>query len=133
MSDDVSAFGGTRRRLVTLTAFGAIPTFVLSLAIVLATALRDTELVATQAGQRSVDLGWPWAWIRQDQHSLDPPLPDRMGFTSPWESPTSLSGVAFVENVLVVFTVLTVGGLLAGALIVVLTRAVRASRLFADN
>lgn len=124
-TDHVRETGGRRPRLAVLTALGTLAAFVLSLVIVLVAALRDTDLVATEAGQRSVDLGWPWAWIHQDQSSVDPSLPSQMRFESPWENPTSLSAVILIENVFVVFAVLAVGGLLGGALAVVLARRVR--------
>ncbi|GHJ60029.1 hypothetical protein NOK12_25470 [Nocardioides sp. OK12] len=104
------------------TAFGAIPAFAVSLGVVLVAALRDTDLVATRVGQRSVDLGWPFDWIHQNQSSLDSPLPYRLGLSSPWEHPTDVSAVAFVGNVLIVFAVVAVVGLLVGALAVGLSR-----------
>lgn len=83
-------------------------------------------LVATRAGMRSVDLGWPLVWVHQDQSSLDPPLPHSMALVSPWEDPASIAWAALVVNVLIVFTVVVVGGLLLRFLVVALTRRLRA-------
>jgi hypothetical protein len=113
---------GRGRWLVTMTAFGTIPAFVLSMGVVLASALRSADVVATRPGLRSVDLGWPLVWIHQDQGSLDPPLPYRLGLASPWEQPTYVSGTAFLENVLTIFAVVAVVGLLVSALVVALAR-----------
>lgn len=92
-----------RRWLVKRAAFETIPAVALSIGVVLAPALGDTELIATRMGQRSVDLGWPFVWIHQDQSSLDQPLPYRFGLSSPWEHPTVVSAVAFTGNVVIVF------------------------------
>lgn len=107
------------------TAFWTIPAVGLSWGIVLATTVRDHDPVATRAGLHSVDLGWPLVWLHQDQSFLDPPLPYRMALASPWEHPTQVSGAAFLVNVLTVFTVVLVAGLLLCGLAVALARRSR--------
>ena len=47
---------------------------------------------------------------------------------SPWDTPTSVSGVAFLVDVLVAFAVVTVLGLLVSALMVALSRQLRSLR-----
>jgi hypothetical protein len=123
---DAGAAGrGGNRWLVVATAFWTIPAFALSLGILVAAALRDSDPVATRAGLRSVDLGWPLVWVHQDQSSLDPPLPSRLGLASPLEHPTHLAGAAFLGNLLIGFTVVLVVGLLMIALAVALARRSR--------
>jgi hypothetical protein len=122
-TDEVSTDAGPRRWLVMLTAFGTIPALAVSVGVVLVAALRDTDLVTTRASQRHVDLGWPFVWIHQDQSSLYPPLPYRLGLSSPWEHPTHLTGIAFVGSVLVVFAAVATVGLLLGVVAVGAARA----------
>lgn len=98
------------------------------LVVVLATTLTDHDVVSSRADQRSVDLGQPLAWLHQDESALDPPLPGRFGMASPWDTPTSVSGVAFLVDVLVAFAVVTVLGLLVSALMVALSRQLRSLR-----
>jgi hypothetical protein len=74
--------------------------------VVLVASVLDRETVRDAADQRSLDFGLPFAWIHQDQSSLDPPYPWSATVAGPWEHPTSLSGLALALDVLVVAVVL---------------------------
>lgn len=117
--------------LVVLAAFGVPAAFLFSLIVVVASALSGEVLVDNRADLHSVDFGWPIAWVHQDQSSLDPPLPFALGFTSPWEHPTTVSPGTFLVDVLVVFAVVGVLVLLTAALVIALVRGLRSTRRFA--
>ena len=110
----------SRHRWPAFAAFGTFVTFLFSLAVVLVTAMKDQVLVSSRADLASVDLGWPLVWVHQDLSSHDPPLPARLGFLSVWENPTSVSWIALVADVLIVFAACSVVVTLTAALVVLL-------------
>ena len=115
-----------RRR--AFVAFGIFVAFLLSLAVVLVTAMTDQVLVRSRADLASVDLGWPLVWAHQDLSSNDPPLPAQLGFYSPWENPTSVSWAAFLADILIVFAAVGMVVAVTAALMVVLARRLGRAR-----
>ena len=69
--------------------------------------LLDGAEVTAQRELRHVALGLPFDWVTQDQ-ALDPPLPYRTGFLSPWENPTTIGWLPLLANLLVVGPLLAV-------------------------
>ena len=82
------------------------------------------DATATERGSRHrwLVFGWPLVWVQQDHSSYEPPLPMRLGLSSPWENPTSVSLGSVLVDVLVVFAVLSAVVLLAAALMIALVR-----------
>jgi len=96
--------------------------FLFSLTLVLVTAMKDQVLVRSRADLASVDLGWPLVWVHQDLSAHNPPLPAKLGFSSVWENPTSLSWGALAVNVLGVFAVVSLVVGLTAAFVLTLRR-----------
>jgi hypothetical protein len=111
-----------------LVAFGTLPALIFSVIMVLALATTDSDVVKTRADQRSIDLGRPFVWLHQDQSVYDPPLPTHLGLSSPWESPTNLSGTGLLLNVMVVFASTAIVVTLLWALALPLVRILRRAR-----
>jgi hypothetical protein len=120
-----SAQVSTSHWLVVLAAFGVPAAFLFSLGVVVSSALSGGVVVDRRADLRRIDFGWPIAWVHQDQTSTDPPLPRALGFSSPWEHPTTVSPLAFVVDVLVVLAAVCLLVLLTAALVVAIAQGLR--------
>ena len=125
IEDATTTEGGTQHRRRAIAAFGVFVAFLFSLTVVLVTAMTDQALVRSRADLARIELGWPLDWVRQDQSSLEPPLPAKLGFSSLWENPTDVSWAAFLADVLIVFAATGVVVALAAALILVRARRAR--------
>ncbi len=55
--------------------------------------------VENKVDLENVRLGFPFAFMIQDQTRYDPPFPYRVSFYSPWENPTSVDGVALLASI----------------------------------
>lgn len=89
---------------------------VLSVVLVLLSPLVDQQTLRSEADQRNMGFGLPYAWLHQDQSTLDPPFPWREGPLSPWEHPTSVSVPWLVADVALVLVVSGAVVLFAGIL-----------------
>lgn len=117
-----------RQRLTALAAVGTPLSFLISLTVVLGSALTGRVLVTGASDLANVDLGMPLAWVHQDQRSLDPPFPAYVGLSSPWEHPTGVSPIAFLVDLLVVSAVVGVLLVVVTVLAVALLRGFRSAR-----
>lgn len=95
MSSSLPMLSRTGRRVVAAAA------------IALAASVMTLVLGWTGGGRQSsapvVRLGWPLAWVTQDQSALSPPAgaPAPRGLLSPWEHPTRVHGGHLVLDVVV--------------------------------
>lgn len=103
--------GLTRRAAVTVTLAAGF----LAVAVVATSPLVDSVVVGDRDEQHDVGFGAPFAWVRQDQRHLEPPLPATLRLASPQEHPTGTSPKMFLLSVAVSFPVFAS----AGALLVV--------------
>lgn len=115
--EDRSGSAPRRPLLLAVVALSAvIAAFLVSaLAVTASPVLHNVELTQ-RADDRDVAFGLPVAWIHQDQSSLSPRVPGKVGLVSPWEYPTEMSAGVFLVNVLIVSAgVLAVAALLVTA------------------
>jgi hypothetical protein len=86
---------------VAVAAIGA-----LDLALVALLLFLDKVKVQSQQELARVGLGMPLNWVTQNQ-GIDPPLPWRTSFMSPWENPTTIAWLPLVVNVVIVGLLMT--------------------------
>ena len=89
------------RVAVAVAAIGA-----LDLALVALLLFLDKVKVQSQQELARVGLGMPLNWVTQNQ-GIDPPLPWRTSFMSPWENPTTIAWLPLVVNVVIVGLLVT--------------------------
>ncbi len=73
----------------------------LDLTLIVVLLLIDKVQVKAPEELAGVGLGMPLTWVTQDQ-GIDPPLPWRTRFLSPWENPTTVEWVPFVCNAVII-------------------------------
>lgn len=81
-------------------AIGALDVALVALLLFL-----DKVQVQSQQELARVGLGMPLNWVTQKQ-GIDPPLPWRAGFLSPWENPTTIAVLPLFVNLVIVGSVL---------------------------
>ena len=86
-------------RRVFAVGAGALAVAVLATCVTLAF---DSEFIATLAQRERLVFGWPFGWLQQSQ-LIDPPLPWRVQFASPWDNPTDVLWPQFLASALTIW------------------------------
>jgi hypothetical protein len=94
----------SRTRWGLLAVLTTLAYVCLASAAVLFGALYDQVVVTTRHEQASVAFGEPMPWLVQDQTVYDPPVPDTVGVSSPWENPTSVEALPLLADLAIAGT-----------------------------
>src|SRR3954447_10848885 len=92
---------GRRRAWVAAAVIGVLDVVLVAVLMVF-----DKVDVRTPGQLGHVASGWPLNWVVQDQ-GIEPPLPYRTGFVSPWESSTTIDWLPLVLDLVIVGLVMT--------------------------